>query len=295
MSVQPFQVSIAKADLEDLQERLACTRWPDELPGVGWSRGVPLGHLKELTEYWQDGYDWRRWEAKLNEYPQFTTTIDGQNIHFLHVRSPEVGALPLIVSHGYPSSVVEFLSIIGPLTDPRAHGGDPADAFHVVAPSLPGFGFSVPVWQTDWDMPRITRAWVELMRRLGYERYGAHGGDIGAGITGMLASIEPEHVVGAHVNSDPTSFIILGAEIPIDTSGLSDAERGHVERLQRHFQGEGKGYLLLQSTRPQTLAYSLTDSPVGQLAWIVEKFKEWTHPAAALPEDAVSETSCSRT
>jgi epoxide hydrolase len=287
MSVQPFQVSIPKADLEDLQERLASSRWPDELPGVGWSRGVPLGHLKKLTEYWQKEYDWRLWEAKLNEYPQFTTSIDGQNIHFLHVRSPESSALPLIISHGYPSSVVEFLSIIGPLTDPRAHGGDPADAFHVVAPSLPGYGFSVPVQQTGWDMPRITRAWAELMGRLGYERYGAHGGDIGAGITGMLASIEPRHVVGAHVNSDPTSFIILGAEIPIDTSSLSDVEREQVERLQRHFQGEGRGYLLLQSTRPQTLAYSLTDSPVGQLAWIVEKFKEWTHPATTLPEDAV--------
>jgi pimeloyl-ACP methyl ester carboxylesterase len=287
MSVQPFRVSIPQAEVEDLQERLARTRWPDELPGVGWSRGVPLGHLKELAEYWQDGYDWRRWEAKLNEHAQFTTTIDGQNVHFLHVRSPEPDALPLIISHGYPSSIVEFLSIIGPLTDPRAHGGDPADAFHVVAPSLPGYGFSVPVRQTGWDMPRITRAWAELMRRLGYERYGAHGGDIGAGITGMLASIEPEHVVGAHVNSDPTSFIILGAGIPIDTSGLTHAERDRVERLQRHFQGEGKGYLLLQSTRPQTLAYSLTDSPVGQLAWVVEKFKEWTNPAAALPEDAV--------
>jgi epoxide hydrolase len=143
------------------------------------------------------------------------------------------------------------------------------------------------VRQTGWDMPRITSAWAELMGCLGYERYGAHGGDIGAGITGMLASTEPKHVVGAHVNSDPTSFIILGAEIPIDTSGLTDVERDHVERLQRHFQGEGKGYLLLQSTRPQTLAYSITDSPVGQLAWIVEKFKEWTHPAASLPEDAV--------
>ena len=287
MSVQPFRVSIPDAELEDLQGRLASTRWPDELPDVGWSRGVPLGYLKELTEYWQDVYNWRQWEAKLNEYAQFTTTIDGQNVHFLHVRSPEPDALPLIISHGYPSSVVEFLSILGPLTDPRAHGGDPADAFHVVAPSLPGYGFSVPVRQTGWDMPHITRAWSELMGRLGYERYGAHGGDIGAGITGMLASIESEHVVGAHVNTDPTSFIILGAEIPIDTSGLTDAERDHIERLQRHFQGEGKGYLLLQSTRPQTLAYSLTDSPVGQLAWVVEKFKEWTNPAAALPEDAV--------
>jgi epoxide hydrolase len=287
MSVQPFRVSIPKDDLEDLQERLARTRWPDELSGVGWSRGVPLEYLKELTEYWQNEYDWHQWEAKLNEFPQFTTTIEGQNIHFLHVRSPEPGALPLIISHGYPSSVVEFLSIVGPLTDPRAYGGDPSDAFHVVAPSLPGYGFSVPVRQMGWDMLHITRAWAELMRRLGYERYGAHGGDIGAGITGMLASIESKHVVGAHVNSDPTSFIILGAEIPIDASSLSDVERDHIERLQRHFQGEGKGYLLLQSTRPQTLAYSLTDSPVGQLAWILEKFNEWTHPGAALPEDAV--------
>jgi epoxide hydrolase len=285
--IRPFRINIPQADLDDLHDRLASTRWPDELPGVGWSRGVPLGYLKELAEYWQKGYDWRLWEAKLNEYPQFTTEIGGQNIHFLHVRSPEPDALPLILTHGWPGSIVEFVDIIGPLTDPRAHGGDPADAFHVVAPSLPGYGFSVPVQQTGWDMPRTTRAWAELMGRLGYERYGAHGGDIGAGITGMLASIDSEHVVGAHVNSDPTSFIILGAEIPIDTSGLSDVERDHVERLQRHFQGEGKGYLLLQSTRPQTLAYSLTDSPVGQLAWIVEKFKEWTHPAAVLPEDAV--------
>jgi pimeloyl-ACP methyl ester carboxylesterase len=287
MDIQPFEVSIPQTDLDDLRDRLARTRWPDELPGVGWSRGVPLGYLKELAEYWQTDYGWREWEAKLNEFPQFTTMIDGQNIHFLHVRSPQPDALPLIITHGYPGSVVEFLGIIGPLTDPRAYGGDPADAFHVVAPSLPGFGFSTPVQDTGWEATRTTRAWAELMRRLGYERYGAHGGDIGAGISGMLASIEPNHVIGAHVNSDPTSFIILGTEIPIDTSGLSDVERDHVERLQRHFQGEGKGYLLLQSTRPQTLAYSLTDAPVGQLAWIVEKFKEWTNPAAALPEDAV--------
>src|ERR671911_619805 len=163
MSVQPFQVSIPKDDLEDLHERLARTRWPDELPGVGWSRGVPLGHLKELTEYWQNEYDWRQWEAKLNEYPQFTTTIDGQNIHFLHVRSPEPGALPLIISHGYPSSVVEFLSIIGPLTDPRAHGGDATDAFHVVAPSIPGYGWSDKPAAAGWKVPRIPHAWHRLM------------------------------------------------------------------------------------------------------------------------------------
>src|SRR5918995_589271 len=227
--IRPFTIDIPQADLDDLTDRLARTRWAADLPDVGWSRGVPVSYLKGLTEYWRDGYDWRVYERKLNKYPQFTTEIDGQNIHFLHVRSPEPDALPLILTHGWPGSIVEFVDIIGPLTDPRAHGGDPADAFHVVAPSLPGYGFSVPVQQTGWDMPRTTRAWAELMRRLGYERYGAHGGDIGAGITGMLASIEPEHVVGARVNSNSTSFILLGAEIPIDTSGLTDVERDHVE------------------------------------------------------------------
>src|ERR687893_184839 len=191
MNVQPFQVSIPKADLEDLQERLARIRWPGELPGVGWSRGVPLGHLKELTEYWQNGYDWRQWEAKLNEHPQFTTRIDGQNIHFLHVRSPEPGALPLILSHGWPNSVVEYLDLVGPLTDPRAHGEDPADAFHVVIPSLPGFGFSGPTTETGWDARRTAKARAELMRRLGYDRYGAHGhadGAIVAPLQGRLDS-----------------------------------------------------------------------------------------------------------
>jgi pimeloyl-ACP methyl ester carboxylesterase len=287
VAIRPFRIAIPQAALDDLRDRLARTRWPDELPGVGWSRGVPLGYLRELADYWRTSYDWREHEAKLNEYPQFTTEIDGQTIHFLHVRSPEPDALPLILTHGYPGSIAEFMTIIGPLTDPRAHGGDPADAFHVVAPSLPGFGFSTPVRETGWAMPRISNAFAELMRRLGYERYGAQGGDIGAGVTGMLASIEPDHVVGAHVNTDPTAFILVGDEIPVDTSGLSEAEREHLERRQRYFQDEGKGYLQLQSTRPQTLAYSLTDSPVGQLAWIAEKFKEWTNPAAELPDDAV--------
>jgi epoxide hydrolase len=215
------------------------------------------------------------------------TESEGQPIHFLHVRSLEPNALPLIISHGYPGSIAEFIEIIGPLTDPSAHGGDPADAFHVVAPSIPGFGFSVPVRESGWDMPRITKAFAELMRHLGYESYGAQGGDIGAGITGMLASTQPDHVVGAHTNTDLTAFILLGDEIPIDTSGFSTAEQEHVRRLQQQFQPDAKGYLRIQSTRPQTLAYSLHDSPVGQLAWIVEKFKEWTNPAADVPEDAV--------
>jgi epoxide hydrolase len=292
MSIQPFKVNIPQADLDDLRERLARTRWPGELPGIGWSRGVPLGYLQELAEYWRSSYDWRAHEARLNAFPQFTTEIDGQTIHFLHVRSPEPNALPLIITHGYPGSIVEFIDIIGPLTDPRSHGGDPADAFHVVAPSLPGFGFSTPVREAGWEATRTARAWAELMRRLGYERYGAQGGDIGSGVSGSLASIDADHVVGVHINTDSlaTAFfgppITLPAEGSAERSALSATELARLERKHR-VQTEGRGYLEIQSTRPQTLAYALNDSPVGQLAWIVEKFMEWTNPAAELPEDAV--------
>ena len=283
--IRPFQIQIPQADLDDLRERLARTRWPDELPGVGWSRGVPLDYLKQLVAYWADGFDWRAQEVRLNQFPQFTTTIGGQTIHFAHVRSPEPDALPLLVTHGYPSSIAEFLEIIGPLTDPRAHGGDPADAFHVVAPSLPGFGFSVPVREAGWESGRTAKAWVELMRRLGYQRYGAHGGDIGAGISGDLGALDPERVVGAHVNTDPTGLALLDF-LPAELDGLSEAEAASHQRLREYGAG-GKGYLQIQSTRPQTLAYGLTDSPAGQLAWIVEKFKEWTDPDKQLPDEAV--------
>jgi epoxide hydrolase len=287
--IRPFRIEIPQTDLDDLDDRLGRTRWPDELAGVGWSRGVPLGYLKELTEYWQKGYDWRLWEAKLNEFPQFTTTIDAQNIHFLHVRSPEPGALPLIISHGYPSSVVEFLSIVGPLTDPVSHGGVAADAFHMVAPSIPGFGFSTPVVESGWEMARTARVFAELMDRLGYERYGAQGGDVGAGIVGMLAGLDGEHVAAVHTNSDPLGVIGALDYLPEGAArlaGLSQADRAAVEQTKA-ISEEGSGYLKLQSNRPQTIAYSLTDSPVGQLAWIVENFKEWTDQAKELPEDAV--------
>ena len=283
--IRPFQIAIPQPDLDDLRARLARTRWPDELPGVGWSRGVPLGDLKELAAYWADGFDWRAQEARLNRYSQYTATIDGQPIHFLHVRSPEADALPLLVTHGYPSSVAEFLEVIGPLTDPRAHGGDPADAFHVVAPSLPGFGFSTPLRAAGWESGRTARAWVELMGRLGYARYGAHGGDIGAGVSGDLSGLDPERVVGAHVNTDPTGLALLDL-LPAELDGLSEAEAASHQRLRQYGQ-EGKGYLQIQGTRPQTLAYALTDSPAGQLAWIVEKFKEWTDPANQLRDLAV--------
>jgi len=282
--IRPFRIAIPQADLDDLHARLARTRWPDELPGVGWRRGVPLGYLKELAAYWADGYDWRAHEAKLNQFPQFTT-IDDQPIHFLHVRSPEPDALPLLVTHGYPSSVAEFLEIIGPLTDPRAHGGDPADAFHVVAPSLPGFGFSTPLRAAGWESGRTAKAWVELMRRLGYTRYGAHGGDIGAGVSGDLSGLDPDRVVGAHVNTDPMALALLGF-LPAELDGLSETEKASHQRL-RQYGEDGKGYLQIQGTRPRTLAYGLTDSPAGQLAWIAEKFKEWTDPTKELPDDAV--------
>ena len=286
--IRPFRVEVSDEALDDLRNRLAGTRWPGEVPGAGWSRGVPLSYLKELAGYWRDGFDWRKQEAELNQVPQFTTVIDGQPIHFLHVRSPEPGALPLIVTHGYPGSVVEFLDLLGPLSDPRAHGGDPADAFHLVVPSLPGFGFSTPVTEPGWAMARTTRAWAELMARLGYDRYGAQGGDIGAGITGMLAGVDPGHLAGIHLNSDPLAVgaVALPPAEQADAAAVTDAHRATLARM-RQFQADGLGYLHLQTTRPQTIAYALNDSPVAQLAWIAEKFREWTDPAAELPEDAV--------
>ena len=286
--IRSFRVAVPDEALDDLRDRLGRTRWPGEVPGAGWSRGVPLGYLEQLAGYWRDGYDWRAQEARLNQVPQFITEIDGQPIHFLHVRSPEPGALPLVITHGYPGSVVEFLEVIGPLTDPRAHGGDPADAFHVVAPSLPGFGFSTPVQEPGWAMTRTARAWVELMARLGYQCYGAQGGDIGAGITGMLASLDPGHLVGVHLNSDPLAVaaVALPPGDQADQLAVTAEHRASLERM-RQFQADGLGYLQLQTTRPQTIAYALTDSPAGQLAWIAEKFREWTDPRADLPEDAV--------
>ena len=287
--IRPFRIEVPQAELDDLRDRLDRTRWPGEGPGIGWTRGVPLDYLKDLANYWANGFDWRRQEARLNELPQFVTTIDGQNVHFLHIRSPEPGALPLIVCHGYPGSVVEFMNIIGPLTDPASYGGEAADAFHVVAPSLPGFGFSTPVRESGWEMARTARAFAELMDRLGYERYGAQGGDVGSGIVGMLAGFDSERVVGVHTNSDPLAVIGALDYLPEGAArlaGLSEEDRAAVERA-RTLTDAGSGYLKLQSNRPQTIAYSLTDSPVGQLAWIVENFREWTDAAAELPEDAV--------
>lgn len=285
--ITPFRIDIPQEQLDDLRVKLEQTRLPVPLPGDDWDLGVPTWWLRELAEYWRDGYDWRAAEAELNGWPQFTTEIDGQQIHFLHIRSKEPNALPLVVTHGWPGSVVEYLDVIGPLTDPKAHGGDPADAFDLVIPSLPGFGFSNPVTHSGWSKPDIADAWVELMRRLGYERYGAHGGDIGSGVSPDVGRAAPDRVVGVHVNGGPGPM----PRMPIpddDLIGLSEADLARVRMIQSIPTGGGGGYIAIQSTRPQTLAYGLVDSPVGQLAWVMEKFREWSYPPESLPEQIFS-------
>ncbi|WP_245205387.1 epoxide hydrolase family protein [Kitasatospora sp. RG8] len=266
--ITPFRIDFPQVELDDLRLRLARTRWPDELPGVGWEYGVALPYLRELAAYWAEGYDWRVHEARLNELPQFTTVVDGQHLHFLHVRSPEPGAIPLILTHGWPSTVHDFDRIIGPLTDPRAHGGDPADAFHVVAPSLPGFAYSGPTRETGWGTRRIARAWAELMSRLGYRHYGAQGGDFGAIVSPELGRVAPDEVLGVHLNAPPN------ASSPVDPAELdllTAAERERAAQNRRWWYAHS-GYATQMATRPQTVGYALNDSPVGQLAWNLEWF-----------------------
>jgi epoxide hydrolase len=271
--VLPFTIEVPQADLDDLDERLDGARWPGELPGVGWSRGVPVGYLTELAAHWRQGYDWRAAEANLNSYPQFISEIDGQRIHFLHVRSEHPDAKPLLITHGYPSSVAELLRLIEPLVNP-----DAGQAFHVIAPSLPGYAFSTPLSATGWAMGRTARAWAELMRRLGYQRYGLHGGDIGAGVSGMVAALDGEHVLGMHVVTDPFTAAYTATLLPGMADRLDDSDP--VDKLILHrmnsFTREGSGYLAIQNSRPQTIGYGLADSPLLQLAWIAEKFCEWT-------------------
>ncbi|QQQ79458.1 epoxide hydrolase [Saccharothrix sp. 6-C] len=279
--MQPFRIEIPQADLDDLDRRLEHTRWPDEGPTDGWARGVPLSYVKELAEYWRTGFDWRAMEARLNELDQFTTEIDGAKVHFVHVRSSEPDATPLLITCGWPSSFVEYLDVIGPLTDPRAHGGDPADAFHVVIPAIPGFGFSGPTREARWDHFRVAQAWKELMARLGYERYVAQGGDWGFMVSLELAAADPEHVAGVHLNS-------LVTFPPQDTAELADLSEEDTRRLGKlaHFDQELSAHVKLLATRPQTVSYALTDSPVGQLAFIMEKYKEWTD-SRSVPEEAI--------
>ncbi|WP_380164064.1 epoxide hydrolase family protein [Jannaschia sp. R86511] len=283
-TIRPFRIDVPQADLDDLRDRLARTRFPAPLPGDDWDTGVPVAYLRELVAHWRDDYDWRAQEARLNALPQFTTTVDGQRIHFLHVRSAVPDALPLLLTHGWPGSFVEFLDVVGPLTDPVAHGGDAADAFHLVIPTLPGFGFSGPVAEAGWDTARIARAWAELMARLGYDRYGVQGGDIGAAVSPEVARQHPDRVVGVHLNGNVG--VALHGPDEDEKATLTDLERDRVARTEA-FMTEEFGYIAIQGTRPQTLAAGLTDSPVGQVAWIVDKFREWTFPRHALPDTVV--------
>jgi epoxide hydrolase len=288
VSIRPFRIETPQSALDDLHARLDRTRWPDELPQVGWAYGIPRDYLEELARYWRHEYDWRAAEAQLNQWPQFTTTIDGANVHFAHVRSPEPDATPVIMTHGWPGSIVEFADVVGPLTDPRAHGADPAIAFDVVLPSIPGFGLSGPTTETGWEFKRMASAFAQLMERLGYERYGAQGGDWGATISRELGRTCPDQVVGVHLNMLPNSFAAAKPSAR-ELDMLSPDQRKRMLASWERSQAWGRdrqGYADIQSTRPQTLAYGLTDSPVGQLAWIAEKFKEWTD-SRDRPEDAV--------
>ncbi len=280
--VTTFRIEIPDADLDDLRERLRRTRWPDPETVDDWSQGTPLAYVRDLCEYWREHYDWRATEVRLNAFPQFRTEIDGLDIHFIHARSPHDGAQPLIMTHGWPGSVVEFQKVIGPLTDPVAHGGDAADAFHLVCPSLPGFGFSGKPGRPGWGTEHTADAWDQLMTRLGYDHYGAQGGDWGADVTTRMAIRHADHVDGIHLN------MITAPPDPDTMNDLTEQERSGLAAMT-YYRDFDSGYSKQQSTRPQTVGYGLVDSPAGLCAWIVEKFWAWTDcdgdPANVLTRD----------
>jgi pimeloyl-ACP methyl ester carboxylesterase len=285
-AIRPFEVNIAEAELDELKSRLDNTRWPEKETVTDWSQGVPLAYARELANYWRHEYDWRRWEAQMNSWDQFITGIDGIDIHFLHIRSPHEDALPLVMTFGWPGSVFEFHKVIGPLVDPVAHGGRAEDAFHLVCPSIPGYGFSGKPTDSGTGVERVAVMWGKLMARLGYERYVAQGGDWGAIITQAIGRSETEHCAGIHTNM-PIA--------PPDEEGLQDLTERELSALQGmdDYNKYDSGYSKQQGTRPQTLAYGLADSPVGQMAWVVEKFWSWMdcgegdgkHPENVLSRD----------
>ena len=271
-AVQRMRIEVPEEVLEDLRRRLAATRFPDQIPGSGWDYGTDGAYLRELCSYWRDKYDWRTHEAALNRFEHYRTSIDGQNVHFLHARSKAPGAFPLIISHGWPGSVYEFHKIIGPLTDPAAHGGSASDAFHVICPSIPGYGWSGPTHEPGWDVGRVAQTFAKLMARLGYARYGAQGGDWGSIITTYLGLDDPQHVAGIHLNmvvAGPPQGVANPMEgvAPEEMQGLADMGA---------FQKNETGYQQIQGTKPQTLGLSLNDSPAGLAGWIVEKFRTWS-------------------
>jgi pimeloyl-ACP methyl ester carboxylesterase len=278
--IRPFRIDIPESALADLKSRLALTRFPERETPADWTQGVPLAYMQEIRNYWASDYDWRRAEARINAFPQFMTTIDGLDIHFIHARSPEPNARPLIMTHGWPGSIVEFLKVIGPLCDPASHGGDPADAFHVVCPSLPGYGFSGKPATPGWGIEKIADTWATLMARLGYAQYFAQGGDWGSAVTTAIGIRDTAHCQAIHVN------MVAARPDPLDN--LTELEQRGLAGM-KHYQDWDSGYSKQQSTRPQTLGYGLVDSPIGQAAWIMEKFWAWTdcdgHPENALSRD----------
>ena len=267
-AIEPFRIEATEAELEDLKRRLAATRWPDKETVSDWSQGIPLSYVQEVCAYWGEKYDWRAREAHLNQFAQFKTEIDGLGIHFVHVKSPEPNALPLIMTHGWPGSIVEFHKVIGPLTDPVAHGGDAADAFDVVCPSLPGYGFSDKPSQEGYGVEKIADTWAALMARLGYDRYVAQGGDWGSMVTNQIGVRDTDHCAAIHMNMP------IVAPDPETMTELTPLEQGALASMQ-HYQDKDSGYSKQQSTRPQTLGYGLVDSPSGQAAWVIEKFWSW--------------------
>lgn len=268
-AIDPYLVDVDDDVLTDLHERLVRTRLPDQIDGTGWEFGFPVAELRDLVEYWRDGYDWRVHEARLNEFPQFRTTVDGQNLHFIHARSPHEDAVPLLLMHGWPGSIVEFLDVVEPLRDPDSHGGDTADTYHVIAPSLPGYGFSGPTTEPGWDPARIARAFATLMERLGYDRYVAQGGDWGSQVATRIALADPQHCAAIHLN-----MVVTRPPRDADIT-LTDEEQGELAGMVA-FQREETGYANEQGTKPQTLGVGLNDSPAGLLAWIGEKFRGWS-------------------
>jgi pimeloyl-ACP methyl ester carboxylesterase len=281
-AIQPFRIAASDAELDDLRRRLRATRWPEREAVDDWSQGIPLAYVQDVCAYWAEKYDWRAREARLNRFPQFRTELDGLGVHFVHVRSRHADALPLVVTHGWPGSIAEFQKVIEPLTDPTAHGGEARDAFHVVCPSLPGYGFSDKPARAGWNVDRIARAWAALMARLGYGRYVAQGGDWGAMVTTAVGLQDPAHCAAIHLNMP------IAAPDPATLGSLTEREQGALAGMQ-HYQEWDSGYSKQQSTRPQTLGYGLVDSPAGQAAWILEKFWSWTdcngHPENALTRD----------
>lgn len=278
-AIRDYKIDIQQTVLDDLQARLAMTRFPDKEPVDDWSQGIPLAYVEDVAAYWRDSYDWRRCEKALNQYPHYITEIDGVDIHFMHIRSPEPDARPLLMTHGWPGSIIEFMDVIGPLTDPVAHGGEAKDAYHLVTPSLPGYGFSGKPTKTGWGIETIAKAWDILMTRLGYDRYFAQGGDWGALVTSTIGVQNLGHCAGIHIN-----LVVVGAPPEEVMKNPTPEEQASFKRFAA-YQTQGGGYAEIQRTKPQTLGYGLADSPVGQMAWVLEKFQGWADGGSS-PDDS---------